>query len=957
MSEIKKPSVYILLQYSNETVLKNFQNMIKTYFPQTHLVCPMKTAIENAVRSKPPLIKMNSTDMLSMTGDLANVVVNNWVSNQLKKPIQKAAPAKKPQAIKKPGKQAVISAVDSTPRIPEPEAFGPTFVYLTEYPRTQEQLSLMISSFCPIICHITLDMPTNENDKKASQQSIPIIDWKAQFPSDFPYLSYMINPATTNEELSIAMISEIHTLSNAFSSYKSETTDIRLIDIPQYPPAPVHIPQLQTEKPPSKASIQAPKNQVIPPPEPLLFQISALTNAYKLSILQYLKDYIITSGNPSLDTIFVHHFETLPKYPLPSYIRGILSKNQNLRSHELFTFRSVSFKNNIPFDHILHVHIIKEFEKLLGYSIGERRYIEHIPLDFVPFVLSPLLSDYTDCKYTEFCGLTLLSFSHPIPSKMPIIYSKEKMNLPIYQGFGKWASLRNDFSSIIEESFPQTEIGVSAGSIDQFCGILSSESEYSKEVYYCESGLKVQSYPLQSLPNGQTITFIVYYNNLSKISFTMTQQSMSDQNEEEDNIEVISSIRGAFNPKCQFCFDYSSTNNKFSVFSDSYKVEFDSTNNKVILSGSNDESQRIIQSNGNLIKFDPNSTIYRIDGSITKIVNNEWHHCDKNGQSFIKKQGQWYRNPSQDASEEIIKSYFCDRQVVKRSNGVTLVKDTLDSYIVFPDGTKYSVGNSVYSHPCYPDIQVSNGSLIIQTNEYIVTYDENRNFTLESKDGEASLSYIQDTQHLIFSFGQFKNVMTMVDLVTGTVANVGARRSVYYLNDEWKWKIGRQLCSKKEIVQHFQEGDFVERLQPIDQMDNEELRSVISQGHKPRLFIIEKIANELNVRELISSNDYQNAAESSENRVSQTDESKVTLWFDTKPKSYREISIFPKISDDVISSIFKLTQKEIEYEKSRESILNSVGDPKWRDLEKHQMVEENNILQLLSKYGISMMTN
>jgi hypothetical protein len=222
------------------------------------------------------------------------------------------------------------------------------------------------------------------------------------------------------------------------------------------------------------------------------------------------------------------------------------------------------------------------------------------------------------------------------------------------------------------------------------------------------------------------------------------------------------------------------------------------------------------------------------------------------------------------------------------------------------------------------------------------------------KNGDCSIAFQEEIRHLLISFGQLKNVMTMVDLLSGVVANVGARRCVYYLNDEWQWTLGRQLCSKKDIMQHFENGDFVERVQTITEMERDELESIVSLGQKPRLFVVERTGNHLAVRELLAASDFQAIAETSTTRISKKEDCIVTLWFDSTPKSYREIRITTKLSDDMKAAVYDGIRNQMEIEKQRMMVLISVGDPKWRELEEREREQEEEIAALLKRYNASM---
>jgi hypothetical protein len=107
----------------------------------------------------------------------------------------------------------------------------------------------------------------------------------------------------------------------------------------------------------------------------------------------------------------------------------------------------------------------------------------------------------------------------------------------------------------------------------------------------------------------------------------------------------------------------------------------------------------------------------------------------------------------------------------------------------------------------------------------------------------------------------------------------------------------------------------------------------------------------LTVRELLAAADFQAITEQSTTRIAKKGDSIVTLWFDTEPKSYREIRITTKISDDMKARVFDGMNKQRELELNRLRTLNSVGDPKWRELETREQQEEDEMKQLLKKYG------
>ena len=256
-----------------------------------------------------------------------------------------------------------------------------------------------------------------------------------------------------------------------------------------------------------------------------------------------------------------------------------------------------------------------------------------------------------------------------------------------------------------------------------------------------------------------------------------------------------------------------------------------------------------------------------------------------------------------------IETYFTSRKVISRSDGLSIIEDDDDATLIFPDGTKYNKKKKMFTHKKLPSIIVDNGSITIDSKEFIAAFGENRDCSLALKNHNCTISFNEELRQLYINFGQAGNVMTMVDLLTGSIAHVGAKRFVYYLSDDWKWVLGKQLCSKKEIIQHFQDGDFIERVQTLDKIDKDEIENIISNGHTPRLFIVEKDFNDFNVFELIDDNTFKTISEQSIN-WSQKNDIYQTLWFDTKPKSFREIIVLPKITSDIIQKVEKAMEKE-----------------------------------------------
>jgi hypothetical protein len=289
--------------------------------------------------------------------------------------------------------------------------------------------------------------------------------------------------------------------------------------------------------------------------------------------------------------------------------------------------------------------------------------------------------------------------------------------------------------------------------------------------------------------------------------------------------------------------------------------------------------------------------------------------------------------------------------VTNRSDGVSFIDDEGQVTVAFPDGTKFGRKDQVWTHPDLPDIGIGSEKISVENAVFTASFGFDKNCSLELKNGECSVAFQSEWRHIFMTFGQAKAIMTMLDLITGMVLNVGARRSCYYLNEEWEWKVARQLCSKKDIIQHFENGEYLEKLQNVESMDQEEIEAIM-QGHKPRLFVVEKDQNSMAVKELLSAVDFQLLAEQSTTRMSKKDDCGVTLWFDTNPKTYREIRLTPKIMDDQKEAVVAGMREQVEFEARRTETLNSVSDPKWREMEEQQSKEEAAILELLSKYDI-----
>jgi hypothetical protein len=533
----------------------------------------------------------------------------------------------------------------------------------------------------------------------------------------------------------------------------------------------------------------------------------------------------------------------------------------------------------------------------------------------------------------------------------------EAFNLPLYHGFGRWLEKQPPFEPRVEETLPQTEIGVNCSSLDLFRGFKNDQTIKKVTSYFCESGLRVDSYPAVIANSvAESLSFLVSFGDISRFSFHMSQRPLVPKSDEEEdlNVETTLKIRGVLSRGCEFFMDHAPDRALFVILTSQARIEFDALKGRTVVAGAPGESHRVITPKGDLIRFAPHPIIYRPDGSIEQFIKGVWHLVDANGKAYVKKESGWFKNPEKDTTSETIETYFTSRKVTNRSDGVSFVEDAEHLTICFPDGTKYSQKERTFSHPALPEIQILEDRIAIETRLFKAAFTSQKDCSVEMKNGDCSIAFQEEIRQLLISFGQFKNVMTMVDLISGVVANVGARRCVYYLNDEWQWTLGRQLCSKKDIMQHFENGDFVERVQAITEMERDELESIISLGQKPRLFVVERTGNALAVKELLAAADFQTIAEQSTTRISKKEDCVVTLWFDSEPKSFREIRITTKLSDEMKATVYEGMAAQREAERQRMMVLNSVGDPKWRELEEMERVQENEIADLLKRYNASL---
>ena len=563
--EQKKDAFYCLLQCSNDVALKQFQAMMKAHFPQTHLFCQMKPAIDSAAKGKPPLIKPPTPDALSLGGELVNTVVHNWLVNQQKKPQQKPPSTKKNPKLAGKGKQQDAQA-DGTPRA-EPEIPGPLFIYLPDYPKYPDQLQAMFNAGTPVICALIIDLlPSEQPEKKGASTaatSAPALDMKSLFFKELPIVQFSISATGTNDEASPQILNALYRCLNAYRAFRKETLDHKTVVIPKYPPDPTLLPQLPVEKVTGKASAKAAQQAQQQPVEPPTVQNDALKNAYKQAMIAEIGEFLSKAKNPIFSPQFQHYSELLPKFALPASLSDIFKHRADYKDPFIFTMRAVSFKHQIPYQDLYSLFVVKKFEEMIGYPIGERRHTELVPLEFLPNIMAPLISQFPNIKTCDFAGTTLLAFYYDIPKEFPVHTVTETFNLPVTEGYGTWYLRQEEFPATCEDIPPQTEFSATAGYSDSFCNLPEPETSMSATRYFDESGLRIETNsPVTDPDNSVNTSFIVTYNNKSKLSFQMHQKQAISANEEEDdhNIEINISLRAALSKNCEFLFEHDSNN-------------------------------------------------------------------------------------------------------------------------------------------------------------------------------------------------------------------------------------------------------------------------------------------------------------------------------------------------------------------------------------------------------------
>lgn len=442
---------------------------------------------------------------------------------------------------------------------------------------------------------------------------------------------------------------------------------------------------------------------------------------------------------------------------------------------------------------------------------------------------------------------------------------------------------------------------------------------------------------------------MVNYQFSSSVSFQIHQSAIKpDSEEEEESIEVFVTIRGSLFSSCDFLFESCNEHSILQFLLPKCSVKYDNSKGKIFLVGAPNEQYRIVNSK-EIIRYTPHPIIYRTDGSILQFNLNEWQLIDSNGKGFFLKDGKWFKQPLYDISSEYISSYFCSRSVSNRSDGFRYFEDGDESMFVFPDKTTYKIKTQTWTHPLYPAVIVSKDGLSVETSEFSAKFTNDNNIKVEAKNQEYACDYFNDTRHFFVHFGKLGVANTLIDLVTGYVANLGTRKNVYYLNEDFQWVIGKQNCSKKDIIQHFRNGNMPEKLVPITEFSQEEIESIFSTGHRPRLFVIERTTGDVRVNELWSHDGFRQLLEDASSQITKSTGNEIVLWFDTNPKSYREFVIHPKIKENLEQRIPNLLDQQLKYEEQRKKRVESLNDPKWKEIEEKQLQEESEVKSLLEK--------
>lgn len=964
--EQQHPILICTVSTTNDSALKQFLAVSKNVFSPTHFICPMKTAIDLAIRGKPPLIKPIQGDILNMTGNLLSLVVSNWLSAQLRKPPPKA-PQKRVAPIRKNGKN--VTNPEPTPV--EPTMQGPYIIFLLDYPKNSDQFyDVIVNYHAPIPCHLSIEGPIQTITDKKGNVAITIppinlgLELQRNLSSELELLNINMNIETPFEDQLKEQLRKIYSIYNAFIEYKKCFSDTCFVTIPTYPPKPIQIPILPLDKPlkSSRAtdgnkglaiSVQA-QGSTLSNSQGSSYQTSSLKAAFQKMIMTDINSYLDKSSRPFFSKEYRHHSEIFPRFPLSLSMSNNLSIRPDFKSNEIFLMRNAAYRNMVDFDCISRVLLKKKFEEMIGYRINERNAKEFLSVDVLSNVFGPLIDQFSEYKTMTFAGKLLLAFFHRIPTNLPVIEETDSYTLSTYVGFGQWFKEHQEFDSSPICLNSSNDIGINVGSNDLFMGMESNKTMRNSTHYFCESGLQVNTYPA-IVNNGilSKLHFNMSFLKKLRFSFEMSQNPIPSMNEEEeDAVETLMTIKGVLSNDLELLINNSNDKMEFIIEYKKSKVVFDIANHLVILNGVEGESRRIITPSSRLIRYTPNPTVYHPDGSISRFIQNIWEMIDSDGKGYIKKDSTWYLQPKLNAESKSESRYFTKRKITNRTDGLSIVEDENERIVVFTDGTKYNQTTRTYSHDDLPSVSIHDETITVESDEFKVSFAPNCDINFSLKQQDFAILFNEEQRQIQIHHSQNLGVLTMIDLLTGTIANIGLKRYVYYLSEEWKWHFGRQLCSRKEIIQYFQNGDFYEKVQNVDKIDSEEIESIISNGHKPRLFVVDKEFDDFHLYELLDDLDYKNIIDASTDYSDKSNPIEMTLWFDTNPKSFREISKLEKISEEDQITVERIINQEIEIQKNRQVIQESTVDPKWRIAEQELDEEEKKMQKLYEDFGI-----
>jgi hypothetical protein len=946
----KQPFI-VPLAFTSDVTQRAFLSASKEFFTTAQFLCPMKAAAELAARARPPLVPLPQSDPFGIPGKYATRVITNWFVNQLRKPGPKTPTKRQPAGKRGPKSPAAISGSASSIS----ELQMPYIIFLADYPRTPEILSDMILSQSPVVCHITVDNsaqppPTEGRKGQSGVFQNAATEWRDRVPCEMPWLTFDI-AAEPIESQWPKLLERVQLLCRAYCEYRRTIADARHIAIPSFPTRPLPMPQIAVDRT---------KAKTFPPPLPPM-QTAALNVAYERMLLELVESALGPPDVHAFSDRFQHCAELLPRYPLSRHLADVLSVIPEFHGAETFAMRNIAQRCATPYEAILCHMSHHRFEELIGQKFAERRHLEHIPLEVLANVMGGLSSEYSQFKWTQFGGQLLLAFFHAMPQELPIEKYNETFALPAYCGFNRWCSEHENGTFPDEYAGLPLDVGTNVGRFDLFMGLDQPKSVSSLTKYFSESGLVVVSYPAV-VANGvlSNLSFAVTDSLYHRFAFALSQRasSQSGDNEEEEPVETSARIRGMLGHSLEFVFEVDTGSNTFAIVIGSCTVTFDVLKSHVLISGAPEESHRILTRDGKLIRFAPHPIIYSPDGSVGTYSKKVWRLVDAAGRAFVKRDGSWFCEPELNATSENFSTFFTSRKVVKHSNNVSFVEDGDKSEIVFPDGTRYDRKTRTYSHPCLPSAAIVGDSFHVNSKEVTADFAPDQMCKLALRDGSCSINYTERISNLVIQFDS-SNEMTTIDLLTGVVATIGARRCVYYLAEDWNWRIGRQLCSKKEILQHFQNGAFTDRLQPVTEMDQSEIHQIMTNGHPPRLFVVEKQFGQFGVHELIDDKTWKNIL-----AKARKDSPRSCLWFDTEPPSFREFGSVKVVSSEKAGqmtaeqiekqarTIVEAYQNEGQSVEDRNRLRREVLDPKWVDIEEKHRAEEEKMIELYKEFGV-----